>query len=68
MKKLYSTVILAGIIMVLTGCCGSGSCGGGSYANYSTIRPVSNCCSTCNSCASNTCGSCAYGYGYNDWY
>lgn len=57
MKRLMMSMVLAGSFIVLTGC----GCWDGGCAGY--VRPVS-----CNTCAVNTCSTCGYGYGYNDWY
>lgn len=54
MKRLSIALILAGSVLLLTGCatgCGGGGCG---YVQ-------SSCCNT-------TCSTCGYGSGYNDWY
>ncbi len=61
MKRLIMSIVLAGSVIVLTGCgCWEGGCAG-------YVRPVS-CCNTCSTCAVNVCSTCGYGYGYNDWY
>lgn len=65
MKKAIMSIFMVGAVTVMTGCCWDGGCAG-------YVRPVAVCngCGTCGtSCVKyTTCGTCGYGYGYNDWY
>ena len=71
MKRLLISIVLAGGLTALVGCCNTGGCGA-----YTTtyVAPVVSTCSTCgvrpvcSTCATNTCSTCGYGFGYNDWY
>lgn len=53
MKRLFISMILAGCVSLLVGC--ASDCGGG--CGY--VRTTS---------CGNTCSTCSYGSGYNDWY